>query len=91
MWYMYLWYPGSFILYVAENNIGTQPHPFAFSSLHNVEKEIYLFYMVIILQHTMHSLPLQLKNKNKWCKSKNVFVKSILQPNGTYKKVIKMR
>ena len=25
-------------LYVAENNVGTRPHPFAFSSLHNVKK-----------------------------------------------------
>ena len=43
MWYMYLWYPENFILYVAENNVGTRPHPFAFSSLHNVKKEIHLF------------------------------------------------
>ena len=30
-------------LYVAENNVVTRPHPFAFSSLHNVIREIHLF------------------------------------------------
>ena len=40
---MYLRYPENFTFYIAETNFGTRPHPFAFSSLHNVKKEIHLF------------------------------------------------